>query len=326
MMRRWLVGVMAVVAIGLGVGVMSSACGGSPDGPEFPEVVSLGGAEIYPSITNTFLLTGDNRVSIRLIDDDDAPVLGADVALAYYDLNGDEPELETEARARFVPMTLSYVDELSDGATAETGDDGVYVSQATFDAAGDWGVLVTVAHEGKEHDPIPYRFTVVEAEQVDALKPGDQAPATVQQTTATAADISEIDSSSPPRVEMHDVTVAEALETGKPLVVAFATPAFCRTRTCAPVMDTVVDPLFEEYGDRAEFIHIEPYALRDLREANVQTPVAATLEWRIRTEPIVFVVGTDGRIRAVFEGIMAADEVESVLELALAGDGASATP
>jgi hypothetical protein len=82
-------------------------------------------------------------------------------------------------------------------------------------------------------------------------------------------------------------------------------------------MDTVMDPLYAKYGGQAIFIHVEPYVLSDLREGNIENAVPATQEWRLRTEPWVFVVDKDGRIAGKFEGIMAADEVESVLSLAL---------
>jgi hypothetical protein len=91
-------------------------------------------------------------------------------------------------------------------------------------------------------------------------------------------------------------------------------------------MDTVMDPLAAKYGGRAVFIHIEPYVLRDVREDNVQNPVPATLEWRISTEPWIFVVDRQGRIVGKFEGIVAADEVESVLSLALETAPAAVSP
>jgi hypothetical protein len=83
-------------------------------------------------------------------------------------------------------------------------------------------------------------------------------------------------------------------------------------------MDLVMDPLLARYGDKAIFIHIEPYELGPLRQSNVQQPVRATQEWRLRSEPWVFVVGRDGRIAGKFEGIMAVDEVEQVLQQAIA--------
>lgn len=305
---------LAAVAFALSFAVVTS-CGddaSSPDAPAFPTVLSLGEGDVFANITNSFVVTGKNRVSMRLTDREDEPLLGAEVQVGFYDLNGDEPRLVSGGPARFVPVTLSYVDELSGRETAVTGEDGVYVREAAFEQAGAWGAWIRVTHQGKEYDPFPFRFTVVDRDAVDMLLPGDRAPASVQETTATAP-IEEIDSSFPPRPSMHDLTVADALAAQRPFVVAFATPAFCRSRTCAPVMDTVIDPLAEKYGDRAEFIHIEPYVLRDLRAANIETPVPATLEWRIRTEPVVYVVGADGIITAVFEGPVAVDEVEAAL-------------
>ena len=116
---------------------------------------------------------------------------------------------------------------------------------------------------------------------------------------------------------MHDRTIAAALTEGRPTVIAFATPAFCTSRVCAPVMDTVMDPLYERYGDRATFIHVEPFVLRDLRSGFVQNPVPAAREWQLQTEPWVFVVGADGRIAAKFEGIAGLDEVEQALVASL---------
>jgi hypothetical protein len=199
----------------------------------------------------------------------------------------------------------------------------VYVTYTDFEEPGDWGAELTIK-QGEEETVTTFRFTVRE----ETIEPGigDPAPPTVQATTATEP-LEEIDSSYPQRPGMHDATVASALESGHPIVVAFATPAYCTSRTCGPVLDQVMDPLFERYGDDATFIHIEPYLLRDLREANVRNPVPAVLEWQLQSEPWVFVVGRDGNIAGRFEGIVALDEVESVLQLALAaGPQAAVTP
>ncbi len=112
---------------------------------------------------------------------------------------------------------------------------------------------------------------------------------------------------------MHGITIADALAEGRPLVVAFATPAFCETRTCGPVMESVMDPLYDQYQDRAGFIHVEPFQLQELRDGTGRIPVPATSEWGLQTEPWIFVVDADGRVAAKFESITALDEVESVL-------------
>ena len=80
-----------------------------------------------------------------------------------------------------------------------------------------------------------------------------------------------------------------------------------------------MDPLFARFGEQASFVHVEPYALRDLRAGFVQTPEPVTREWGIQSEPWIFVVDAEGRVAAKFEGIVAAGEVEQALETALAG-------
>ena len=302
----------------------SAACHSSAsDAPDFPNVVTLGKGNLFPTIVNSTLAVGENRVSMTIGDRDDNHVFGAAMHLRYYNLNGTKPKFLSETDARFVAIDLSYVDEQSNGEKSPAGNGGVYVSYAHFDEGGDWGVEITITRDGAKEKPIPFRFTVLD----HAIEPaiGDAAPASVQATTATDA-IDQIDSSNPSRTAMHGVTVADALKTGKPLVIAFATPAFCRSRTCAPVMDTVMDPLAAKYSDRVTFIHIEPYILADERSSNVQNAVAAVREWQLQSEPWIFVVNRDGRIAANFEGIVAADEVESVLALTLGDSSISATP
>jgi hypothetical protein len=309
---------LALIAAVLTASVLAS-CGGGSSGTaavSFPTVVTLGDCDICPQINNTSLDVGDNRISITLTDKDDNLVLDAQVHLRFYDLNGETPVLQSEADARFLPVTLAYVDPQSGNRETTSGDSGVYVAHATFSREGDWGAQVMVTRGRKTLKPLSYRFTVLDHSTEPAV--GDPAPASEQQTLATAASIDDIDTSYPPRNAMHNITVAEALRIGKPLVIAFATPAFCQTRTCAPVMDLVMDPLHARYGDKAIFIHIEPYELGPLRQSNVQQPVRATQEWRLRSEPWVFVVGRDGRIAGKFEGIMAVDEVEQVLQQAIA--------
>lgn len=310
--RRWFILVLATLGVAI-----AAACGSSEsDEAEFPRVITLGEGEVFPIITNHTLTVGDSRFSLGLLDREDLPILNADVYLRFFDLTGEEPALKHEADARFIPVELSFVDERSGRETRFVGSTGVYVAYVEFDRPGRWGVEVNVTMEDRELEPIPFQFDVHEESSEPAV--ADPAPPSRQLTIADVPDISEIDSSFPPRPHMHEITVADALETGKPLVVAFATPAFCESRTCGPVMDMVVDPLFEKYGEEAVFIHIEPFKLKELREGTARIPSEPTLEWGLQTEPWVFVVDREGRIAGKFEGIIALDEVEAVLAETLA--------
>jgi hypothetical protein len=295
------------------------ACGGGSDAGDgaFPEVVTLGEGDVFPAVMNDSLAVGENRLLLNLSDAGDELIRDAAVHLRFYDLNAGDPVLKSEADARFVPVELSYVDEQAPTPEpTDAGAGGVYVANVHFDRAGDWGLKAAVTTvDGNQLEEAPFRFTVRD----DSTEPsvGDPAPASVQATLATAPSVEEIDSSFPPRPQMHDISIAAALALHRPLVIAFATPAYCRTRTCAPVMDTIMDPLFARYADRASFIHVEPYVLRDLRAGFVQNPVPAAREWQIQSEPWIFIVGSDGRVAAKFQGIMALDEVESALQAAL---------
>ncbi|MDP9238685.1 MAG: thioredoxin family protein [Chloroflexota bacterium] len=294
------------------------ACGASSnaDDASFPKVISLGKGEIFPSILNQSLAVGPNRVSIGLTGRDDNRVLDATVHLRFYNLNDGKSVFSSEAEARFVPVDLSYVDEQSPTKeTSPAGSNGVYVATAGFDAPGDWGVKISITRGGRTLDPVPYKFNVLDHSSEPGI--GDPAPPSVQQTLANVSDIEQIDSSYPSRRQMHQLTVADAITSGRPTVVAFATPAFCRSRTCAPVMDTVIDPLYAKYATQANFLHIEPYDLAHLRAANIEDEIPATREWKLQSEPWVFVIDRQGKVAAKFEGIMAEDEVELALKQAL---------
>ena len=315
--------VVVVLILGL-VGAAATACASS-DTPSFPKVLTLGKGDIFPTIVNHTLAVGENRVAMSLSDRDDNKLFDASIHVRYYNLNGGKTKFLTEADTRFIPVHLSYVDEQSGTrATVPTGDDGVYVSYANFSEGGDWGVEISIERGGERLAPIPFRFNVLDAPIEPGI--GEEAPRSVQQTLANVASVEEIDSSSPPRPAMHNLTVADAVTSGRPTVIAFATPAFCRSRTCAPVMSEVMDPLAATYAGQVNFVHVEPYVLRDLRQANIENPVPATREWRLGTEPWVFIVDQQGRVAAKFEGIMAADEVESVLAVLLDTASSRVTP
>ena len=82
-------------------------------------------------------------------------------------------------------------------------------------------------------------------------------------------------------------------------------------------MDAVIQPAFEEYGDRVEFVHIEPYDLAKARADAVLEPVPAVLEWGLRTEPFIFVIDTDGIVRVKLEGVTDLAELSEAIESVL---------
>jgi hypothetical protein len=93
----------------------------------------------------------------------------------------------------------------------------------------------------------------------------------------------------------------------------FATPKFCSSRTCGPVVD-VVDAVRAKWkGSPVRFIHVEIYA------DNVPShgPNVWVKQWHLPSEPWTFLVGTDGRIKARFEGSLSVAELSQAVQGAL---------
>jgi hypothetical protein len=136
---------------------------------------------------------------------------------------------------------------------------------------------------------------------------GDHAPASDTPTLrSSGGDVAALTTRKPPDRDLLRWSVAESLRAHVPFVVAFATPAFCQSRTCGPVVDIV-----EEVGKRlrttpVRFIHVEIYADNDPAKGENRW----VKEWRLPTEPWTFLVGGDGRIADRFEGAFSADELE----------------
>ena len=111
-----------------------------------------------------------------------------------------------------------------------------------------------------------------------------------------------------PPCPLHAISLDRAIASGRPTAVSFSTPLFCSSRMCGPVVD-IVRTLLPIYRKRVAFIHQEIW--QDFAEKKMFPTVE---EWRLDTEPWVFVVDGKGIIRAKFEGLMTMGEIESALQ------------
>jgi hypothetical protein len=128
---------------------------------------------------------------------------------------------------------------------------------------------------------------------------------------STGGDFAELTTAVPPDRALLRYSIAESLAAHEPFVVVFATPKFCESRTCGPVVD-VVDHVRRRVQSRdVRFIHVEIYSGNDPAKG-VNRWVA---EWKLPSEPWVFVVGRDGRIKARFEGSVSVAELEGAVRL-----------
>ncbi len=158
--------------------------------------------------------------------------------------------------------------------------------------------------------PIQALGNLVAQKRSAAPNVGDRAVRSETPTLrSTGGDLEALTTSRVPDRELYRRSVAEALDAKEPFVVAFATPQYCQTRICAPVVDVVssVRKATEDAGVR--FVHVEVYEGNDPTNG-VNRWVD---EWKLPTEPFTFVVDSDGVIRARFEGAFSAAELEAAV-------------
>lgn len=137
---------------------------------------------------------------------------------------------------------------------------------------------------------------------------GSRAPASQTPILGTAP-VRKLTTRVPPDRDLLRSSVAGSLRTHAPFVVTFATPAFCSSKTCGPVVD-VVDHVRKEFaGSGVRFMHVEIY-----KDNNPAKGVNRfVLQWHLPSEPWTFVVGRDGRIKAKFEGALSVGELSSAV-------------
>lgn len=145
---------------------------------------------------------------------------------------------------------------------------------------------------------------------------GDPAVASDTPTlSSVAGDASRITTRTPPDERLLRYSVADSLAARVPFVVTFATPKFCSSRTCGPVVDVVEEVSRRFEGETVRFIHVEVFEGNDPAKGYNRW----MQEWKLPTEPWTFLVGADGRVAARFEGTVSVNELEQGVRQRLLG-------
>ncbi len=184
-----------------------------------------------------------------------------------------------------------------------------------------WSITTTIAKrglydfvlEGAAGDPTP--FFVYDPEEVTIPVPGVALPPFDTPTTADARGVepictrSEVGDGPCP---FHEVTLTEALASGKPVVYLIGTPAHCATATCGPGLDFLIAES-ERYADRAVFVHAEVYA-----DPEATTVAPAVLEYGLDYEPVIWITDATGTVVRRIDIVWDAAELSEMLAVSLA--------
>lgn len=301
-----------LIAVSVLLLILLSACGGTETTPSPTQVPTAaqtdpGSRLARPVLASSELVVGPERFVFGIID----PV-------------SNQPIQDV------AEVTIQFFKVHEDGSATKVGDatpifhsenlpKGVYVARTTFNEAGAWGALMTISREGQDPYQVRANFEVLADSTVPMI--GEAAPLSKNQTVKDVKDIGLIDSALP-HDDMHDMTIADAVSSGKPTIILFAAPGYCPSFTCGPDME-LMESLKSQYAEKANFIHIEsPNTVQThTHEATPDEPLEAghqgvampqvrtADEWGLVSEPWLFLVDKDGKIFERLEGGLTAEEV-----------------
>lgn len=197
------------------------------------------------------------------------------------------------------------------------GTRGIYVSHLDFPQTGDWSVEAGVPRGDGSTAKVEISFPV--ASRTGSIAVGQAAPRSANPTLNDVPSIARLTTGSHRDPGLYQTTIADAMASGRPTVIVFASPAFCTNAVCGPQVE-VLSELREKYGSRANYVHIDYYqnpheVQGDLTRA-VPSPHLA--EWGLTALEWTFVIGRDGLVAARFENFAPRAELEAALDDALA--------
>ncbi|MFN8021421.1 MAG: hypothetical protein U0Q03_07835 [Acidimicrobiales bacterium] len=172
--------------------------------------------------------------------------------------------------------------------------------------------LYDITFEGAAGDPVP--FYVYDPSEITLPYPGVPLPAFDTPTVDDARGVDPICSRTQIGQEVcpfHEVTLTDALASGKPVVYLIGTPAHCQTATCGPGLDFLID-VAKELGDRAVFVHAEVYADADATEI-----APAVTEYGLDYEPVIWVTDATGKVVRRIDIVWDEDELREMLSASI---------
>jgi hypothetical protein len=306
----------------------------SAKGKSLADVINSteGPSELVVSPAAEAFSTGENRYPFGVFERDRTQVPGAEVALYFAKVptpkqaakakpgapvEGGPTVKKAEAKALDQPAVGPFPAAVESLQTQPafraqtTADDEdaatvVYATDVDFPSKGEWQVAAVVKYEGKTTGALLPSAEVGEFPKIPRV--GKRAPLIHTPTPGdVGGDLAKITTRIPPDTQ-NEVDYADVL--GKnPIVLLFATPQFCQSRVCGPVVD-VAEQVKQIYGDKATFIHMEIYNDNDPSKG-VRPQVRA---FHLPSEPWLFVIDRKGVINDVVEGAFGVEQLTEAVK------------
>jgi len=275
---------------------------------------------------------GKNRYPFGVFDSEDGQVSDAEVALYLAKVPVPKPGAESksgnkgplskaQAQALDQPARGPFPASIESLATkpafrsASTEDDPdaatvVYSTELDLPSAGEWKIGAIVKEDGETMGAQMPGIVVGQFKKIP--RPGQEAPVVRTPTPQdVGGDLSKLTTRVPPD-DQNKVDYAEALWK-EPIVLVFATPEFCQSRVCGPVVD-VAEQAQQEYGGEAAFIHMEIYNDNDPAQG-VRPQVR---KFHLPTEPYLFTIDRSGIVADAVEGPFGLELMHEAVDKAIA--------
>jgi hypothetical protein len=301
----------------------------SPEGRSLQEVLeeATKPSQLVVSPAAMVFYKGENRFPFGVFEKDRTQVSDAKVALYFSKVPKVQLKAEKEgAKGAEVRAKIKALEEPAVGpfpasiesletepafraattANDEAAATAVYATNVNFPSDGGWQIAAVIREGDELSATLLPSVAVGESKRIP--RPGQKAPLIHTPTPEdVGGDLSQITTRIPPdtqnRVDYADVLGKE------PIILLFATPQFCESRVCGPVVD-VAEQVKQLYGDKAAFIHMEIYQDNDPGKP-VRPQVAA---FHLPTEPWLFAIGRDGTVREVVEGAFGVNLLTKVIK------------
>jgi hypothetical protein len=242
--------------------------------------------------------TGQNRISFLIVDKQSKLIEQPQARI--WIAHGLREKPFTETTATLEPIGIPG------GAAADAQN--IYVAKVSTPTPGKYWILAKPT-SGRD---IQALGNLVVRKHAEAPEVGDRAIPSLNPTVeagAPAASVRAATTAEPPDLNLLRTTVAAAMAAGRPFVVTFATPLYCQTRTCGPVVQVVQSVARDWQSRGVDFIHIEIYKDNDPSKGTNRWVDA----WKLPTEPFTFVVDRNGVIRTRLEGAFSPAELEAAV-------------
>jgi hypothetical protein len=290
--------VRRVAAVVFLAALASAGCGrsSSSTAPTLDSFLKRPGPDVAVTAGAGDFVPGHVRFPFLVIADDGRPV-ERPTARVWVATDRDSTPFAT-ATARLEPVGIPGRSEAAAGGVRR-----IYVARFDVPRPGRYWLVA---------EPAGARIQAVSVFNVEARLPvpavGARAPASATPTLGSAP-VSALTTERPPDRSLLRYSVAGALAAHEPFVVTFATPKFCMSRVCGPVVDVVeaTERRFARRGVR--FIHVEVFRGNDPSKGLNRW----MREWGLTSEPWTFLVGRDGRIKAEFQGSVSEGELAAAV-------------